>query len=128
MNAKSASIEKKKHFPNFNCVLKVYELNEKFLVLPTFLLRANKVLKTFDYLLNINNYKHQNVMNTCIKVTGSVYVSVTTLEPIWFSFRMKLLIGPGKVYNHFGEGTNTIIKKWPQEKNYHPNIFFCLFL
>ena len=26
-------------------------------------------------------------------------------EPIWFSLTVKLLIGPGKIYNYLGEGT-----------------------
>ena len=25
-----------------------------------------------------------------------------TAEPIWFTFTVKILIGPGKVYNYFG--------------------------
>ena len=40
-------------------------------------------------------------LSGCICVCLSVPISITA-EPIWFSFKIKLPIGPGKVYNYFG--------------------------
>ena len=41
------------------------------------------------------------------EVTEGLYCTeriLLTAEPIWFSFTMSLLRGPGKIYNYFGEG------------------------
>ena len=45
------------------------------------------------------------------------WISLTT-ETMWFSFTVKLFIGPGKVYNYFGRGYVHTKRKSPQEQNY----------
>ena len=51
-----------------------------------------------------------------------------TTESIWFSFKVKLLIGPGKVFNYLKVTLGTIQMKYnppPLQKKY---IFYIFFL
>ena len=38
-----------------------------------------------------------------------------TAKPIGFSFAMKLLIGPGNVYNYFEEGSATLTREFAKK-------------
>ncbi len=51
-------------------------------------------------------YQRSNKMPLCLHVT-----ILLNAEPIWFFFIMQLLIGPWKVYNHFGRGFHHPPKK-----------------
>ena len=52
-------------------------------------------IKTFFPLIKLTGY-----ISVCVCVCLYLRISLTT-EPIWFPFTVKLLIGPGKIYNHF---------------------------
>ena len=47
------------------------------------------------------SYSHNKIVTGCLSVCLSLRISLTT-KLIWFSFTVKLLIGPGKVHYHFG--------------------------
>ena len=47
-------------------------------------------------------------------------ISLTT-EPIWFYFTRWLLIGPGKVYNYFGEVSNNRAREITARKKINPS-------
>ncbi len=53
-----------------------------------------------------------------------------TAEPKWFSITVKLRIGPGNVYNYYGEVTTNILRLIvPRKNDSLPNLIFTfLFL
>ena len=52
-------------------------------------------------LIVIKKHYPYNKVTGCLSLCVYRRISLTT-EPIWFSFTVLLLIGPGKVYSYFG--------------------------
>ncbi len=50
-----------------------------------------------------NNNSNSNRTSICVSVSVYRRLSLTT-DSTWFSFKVQLLIGPEKIFNHFGGG------------------------
>ena len=62
----------------------------------------------------------------CLSVVYLYQRILLIAEPIWFSFTVKFLIGPWKVYNYFGKGTSTFSRKITTGTTHSKFFFFFL--
>ena len=62
----------------------------------------------------------------CLSVVYLYQRILLIAEPIWFSFTVKFLIGPWKIYNYFGKGTSIFSRKITTGTTHSKFFFFFL--